>query len=284
MNVEQLRVESFVAAATSGRCERARRLLEAHPEIASDRWARLVLGRGWDGDASAPGGPNGWAPLLYVAHSCWASVELARELLAAGADPNATFTNEYGAMSALYGAAGVVHDAQLTRMLLEHGADPDDGESLYHATESPAADCLRALLEHGASPACTNALAHAIDGDRMEQVRLLLEAGADPNEGRSALLVHAVRRGCSAQMLRLLADHGADLERRGGEWATPAEEYRTAYQNAVMRGRDDLVALLTELGADTTVAAEDRAVAAIARGARPEGELPPSCPPTGRRP
>ena len=40
----------------------------------------------------------------------FASSALARDLLERGADPNATFTNEYGEMSALYGAAGVVHD------------------------------------------------------------------------------------------------------------------------------------------------------------------------------
>jgi hypothetical protein len=70
-------VEAFIVAATSGRCERARRLLDAQPQIAREPWAMLVLGRDWTGDATAPGGPRGWAPLLYVAHSCFAFVELA---------------------------------------------------------------------------------------------------------------------------------------------------------------------------------------------------------------
>jgi ankyrin repeat protein len=211
---------------------------------------------------------------LYVTHSCFASVALARELLDRGADPDATFTNEHGEMSALHGAAGVVHDAELTRLLLERGADPDDGESLYHACEAPDSDCLRILLEHGASTRCTNALAHAIDSERTDRVKLLLDAGADPNEGRAALLVHAVRRGCDEGIVRLLAERGAALDRRGGEWSTPRAEYRTAYQNAVLRGRDDIAALLAELGADTTVAPEDLAVAALARGKRPSCELP----------
>jgi ankyrin repeat protein len=267
-------VESFVAAATSARCERARRLLAARPEIASDPWAGLVLGRDFGGDARKPGGPLGWAPLLYVTHSCFASVELARELLRRGADPNATFTNEYGEMSAIYGAAGVVHDPELTRALLEAGADPNDGESVYHSTEAPDPACLRILLEHGATPRETNALAHAIDYDRTEHVTLLLDAGADPNEGRGALLVHAVRRECGLNMLRLLVERGAELDRRGGEWSTPRGQYRTAYQNAVLRGRDDAAALLAELGASTDVAAEDLAVAAQARGAGPAQPLP----------
>jgi ankyrin repeat protein len=130
------------------------------------------------------------------------------------------------------------------------------------------------LLEHGASTACTNALAHAIDGQRIEHVTLLLEAGADPNEGRLAPLVHAVRRGCGVEMVRLLAERGAELDRPGGEWSTPPGQYRTAYQNAVLRGRDDVAAELARLGADTTVAPEDRAVAALACGERPAQALP----------
>jgi ankyrin repeat protein len=267
-------VDSFVAAATSARCERARRLLEARPEIAADPWARLALGRGWSGDPSTPGGPLGWAPLLYVTHSCFASVGLARELLARGADPNATFTNEYGEMSALYGAAGVVHDPALTELLLEAGADPDDGESVYHSTEAPDPACLRILLAHGATPLETNALAHAIDYGRTEHVTLLLDAGADPNEGHAALLVHAVRRECGLDMLRLLVARGAELDRRGGEWSTPSAQYRTAYQNAVLRGRDDAAPLLAELGASTAVSHGDLAVAALARGERPAHPLP----------
>jgi ankyrin repeat protein len=265
-------VRGFVEAATSGRCERARRLLDDAPEVADDPWARLVLGRGWDGDAREPGGPLGWAPLLYVTHSCFASAELARQLLANGADPNVSFRNRYGAMSALYGAAGVVHDPDVTRVLLEAGADPDDGESVYHATEAEDPACLRLLLEHGAEPRGTNALAHALDADRREHVRLLLDAGADPNEG--ALLVHAVRRGCSLETIRLLADRGAAIDRRGGEWSTPRPRYKTAYQNAVLRGRDDVAALLAERGASTALEPEDAAVAAVAQGREPPHPLP----------
>lgn len=266
-------VESFARAATEGRCERARRLLDARPEIASDPWARLVLGRGWDGDPTTPGGPLGWAPLLYVTHSCFASVDLARSLLERGADPNVTFRNEFGDMSAVYGAAGVVHNPELTLLLLEAGADPNDGESVYHSCEADDPACLRLLLEHGADPNGTYGLAHALDDGKLEHVRLLLDAGEDVSD--SSLLVHAVRRGCGLEMLRLLAEAGAPLDAKGGDWSTPPEEHRTAYQNAVLRGRDDAASLLEELGASTEVAPEDRAVAALAlRGERPEPPLP----------
>jgi ankyrin repeat protein len=268
--------ESFVIAATSGHCDRARRLLEARREITSDRWARLVLGRGWDGGPNEVGGPRGWAPLHYVCHSCFASVALARELLERGADPNAYFSNEHGPMSALFGAAGVLHDPELTALVLDHGADPNTepqfGDALYHSVESEDTACLRLLLEHGAEPHDSGALAHALDYERPEHVRLLLEAGADANEG--PLLVHAVRRGRSVDYVRLLVEHGADLDSRGGEWSTPPEQHRTAYQNAVLRGRGDVAELLAQLGASTALKPGDREVAAVARGERPRGSLP----------
>ena len=116
--------EEFVRAATGGRRARAEAILADRPELARDPWVRLVRGEGWEGDASEPGGPLGWAPLLYVCHSVFASAALARALLARGADPNATFTNEYGEMSALYGAAGRAHDLELTRAAAGGGREP----------------------------------------------------------------------------------------------------------------------------------------------------------------
>ncbi len=258
---------AFVLAATGGRPGRARAYLEAGPEVLADPWARLVAGRGWDGDVNRRGGPRDWPPVMYVAHSALAGVEALRDLLASGADPNDGAENEYGPISPLYGAAGVVHDPEKTRALLEAGADPDDGESLYHATEAPDATCLRLLLEHGAETRCTNALAHALDHEPLEPVRLLLEHGADPNEG--ALIAHAVRRGRGPDAVRLLAEHGGDVNRAGGETWRGDVPLRTPYQHAVLRSRDDVAEALRELGADTTVAPEDVAVAALDKPALP---------------
>jgi ankyrin repeat protein len=260
-------VEAFVQAATGGRRQHAESLLADRPEIERDPWAGLVLGRGWEGDPNQPGGPRNWAPLLYVCHSVFANADLARDLLARGADPNATFTNEYGEMSALYGAAGVVHDPELTGILLEAGANPDDGESVYHSVEAESPECLRLLLEAGAETRGTNALAHALDYDRIEPVRLLLEAGADPNEG--ALLAHAVRRERGPEFLQLLADHGADLDALGGETWRGDVPLRTAYAHAVLRNRADNAELLAQLGASTEIDLVDAAVAVVARGERP---------------
>jgi ankyrin repeat protein len=272
VSVEAANAEAFVLAATDRRRARAEAILAAQPTIADDPWAGLVLGTGWSADPSSPGGPRGWAPLLYVCHSCFASVELARTLLDAGADPNASFVNEYGRMSALYGAAGVNYDAELTRLLLECGANPDDGESLYHATEAESVACLELLLAHGATPSGTNALAHALDGDSLDHVRVLLAAGADPNEG--ALVAHAVRRGRGPEFVRLLAEYGGDVDRLGGETWRGNVPLRTPYQHARLRGKDELAELLAELGASPEAVPEDEAVAALARGERPRASLP----------
>ena len=84
-------------------------------------------------------------------------------------------------LSALYGAAGRNHDAELTRMLLDAGADPNDGELLYHSLENPCA-CTRLLLEHGARVTGSNALYHVLDFDNVAALELLLKHGGDPNE------------------------------------------------------------------------------------------------------
>jgi ankyrin repeat protein len=264
----------IVRAATSGRPTRAEQLLAARPELERDPWVRLVLGRGWDGDANAPGGPLECPPLVYACHSCFETAPLARELLARGGDANGFFVNEYGRMSALYGAAGVKHDPELTRVLLEAGADTDDGESLYHAAYAESADCVRVLLEHGASVVGTNAVAAAIDADHVEHVRLMLDGGGDPNEG--ALVTHAVRRGCGAPMIELLVEKGADVDRTGGETWRGHVPLRTPYQHAVLRGNTELAELLERLGASTDVDPADAWVAQLARGEEPENEPPGS--------
>jgi ankyrin repeat protein len=103
-------------------------------------------------------------------------------------------------------------------------------------------------------------------------VRLLLEHGADPNDG--GLVAHAVRRGRGPEFVRLLAAHGADLDRPGGETWRGNVPLRTAYQHAFLRGRLETIETLAELGAPTATLPSDDVVAAIARGERPQTQLP----------
>src|SRR4051812_34778562 len=98
-------VTEFVDAATSGRRDRAERLLALHPGIArAGLHPALLLGdvggveRHLAVDpalATAPGGPRQWEPLHYVCHSAMGGsrereiglASVARLLIARGADP-----------------------------------------------------------------------------------------------------------------------------------------------------------------------------------------------------
>jgi Ankyrin repeats (3 copies) len=81
-------------------------------------------------------------------------------------------------LSALYGAAGRNHDPELTKLLLVAGADPNDGESLYHSLEN--LDCTRLLLEAGARIEGSNALYRVLDLDNSEALKLLLAHSGKP--------------------------------------------------------------------------------------------------------
>ena len=171
--------ETFVLAATNGQRTRAEALLAARPEIADDPWARLVLGRGWDGRPGRAGRPArlGAAPLRLP-------LVLRRRPRSRGSCSRAAPTRTRASrtstarMSACTVPRASAHDPELTRVLLEAGADPDDGESVYHATEAESTECLRLLLEHGADRRGRTRSRMRSTHEALEHVRLLLEAGA----------------------------------------------------------------------------------------------------------
>ena len=100
----------------------------------------------------------------------------------------------------------------MTALLLAAGADPDDNESVYHAVEAPDTRCLRLLLDAGATVARTNALPNALGRGAPETVRLLLEQLPAGHHERRWALQWAVGAGESPEVVRLLVEHGADLE------------------------------------------------------------------------
>ncbi|NNK65776.1 MAG: ankyrin repeat domain-containing protein [Rhodobacteraceae bacterium] len=229
------------------------------------------------------------SPILHLAFSQhWRSdpassadaISIAEMLVAGGADVNDSYPAEPGSpdlLSALYGALGHAGHMPLARWLLEHGANPNDNESLYHATELGHTDGLKLLFEFGAKPEGTNALARAMDFDDIEMVRILLENGADPNEGIAPHpsgqpftmvpgLHQAARRMCAGDIARLLLEHGAV--------GTSQHNGHTAYALARMRGNHDVARVLEEAGQATPLDKGEAMLAAIADG-EPVGRIDP---------
>jgi ankyrin repeat protein len=268
----------------SGTVARAEEILAAHPEVATASiHAAAVLGddeavRGFlardPASATARGGPHGWDALTHLCFSRFLRaapersagfVAAARALLDAGASANAGWHEAEEPPvweSVLYGAAGIAHHPELTRLLLERGADPNDGEVPYHAPESRDNRALRVLVESGRLTADSLAmmLLRKHDWHDEDGARLLLEHGADPNRfvlGRPSVL-HAVLRDNAREMVALLLDHGAD--------PTLTANRVSAVALAARRGRGDLLALFAQRGVPVDLDGVDALTAACARG------------------
>jgi ankyrin repeat protein len=268
------RRERLVSAALSGRADIAERLLRQDATLASAGFdVALVLGEErsvaaaleLDPSLVARGLPGpGRKPLSCACHSVFLRPSSPRApgvrrvvelLLDRGADVNEVHHNEFGAMSVLCGAAGVAHDHETTRLLLERGADPNDGESVYHAVEAEDTTCLELLLAGGATVRDTNALGNAIRDP--VKVRMLLEQGdlrpSDP-ELRDALLYAR-----APAVVELLIEHGAALEARDRDGRTP-------YSHAARLKSEATMKLLEAAGASTELDPAAEWIGAIVRG------------------
>ena len=277
LNFQEL-VAAFIDAATSD-FKRAETLLAANPKIeGAGFYVALVLGNAKEVEsalvenpelAKKKSGPQNVEPLVYACFSRYAGrksprsaalVETVRVLLRYGADSNTSFTPEdlpNNPLSCLYAATGLNNNPELARVLLEAGATPNDGESLYHATEHADMECVKLLLKYGANVEEANALKHILDWEGPEGLKLLLEAGGDPNlknENGQTALHWAVWRGRSAKIVGMLLDYGADINAR-------RHDGRTAYALAAVAGRKDLTELLKARGADLSMAEADQIVA-----------------------
>jgi len=225
--------------------------------------------------AVSKGGPRGWDPLTHLCFSRYLRLDSARSdgfvqsaeaLLDAGASANAGFySNDHQPPefeSVLYGAAGVAHHAAVSRVLLERGADPNDGEVVYHAPETYDNAVLTLLVDSGKLTAdgLATLLLRKHDWHDYGGVKLLLEHGADPNHLTRwgyAALHQALRRDNDLKIIELLLDHRADPGR-------PAHG-RSATAMAAREGRGDVLDLLGRRGMPIVLDGVDRLLAACAR-------------------
>ena len=275
------------ASVWHGSLDVAEGILAAHPEIAdSDVHTAAILGDDAavrrfverdPGNATAKAGPRGWDALTYLCFSKYLRLDPARSegflrsaeiLLDAGASANTGFHERNHQPnpeweSVLYGAAGVAHHPGLTRLLLERGADPNDGEVAYHSPESLDNRAMRVLVESGKlTPASlVTMLVRKLDWHDDDAVAWLLDHGADANlvtpwGGRP--LHHALGRGSRLAYFELLLDHRADPALADSKGAT-------AFAIAARMARADVLELFARRGFTVQLQGDDAFLAACAR-------------------
>jgi ankyrin repeat protein len=200
--------------------------------------------------AAREGGPFRWEPLCYLAYarhdpgiSREATLEAARLLLVAGADPNAGYLwhglpSPFTALTGVFGEGelGPVrqprhpHSLALARLLLEAGADPNDAQALYNRMFQPGNDHLELLLEFG--------LGTGGDGPWYRRLGDALDPPAGLLRGQ---LAWAITHGM-AERVRLLVEHGTDV-------TSPLDNGATATAMAATTGHAELVDYLVAHGA-----------------------------------
>ncbi len=168
------KIVAFVTAATQGRPDQAKALLEDEPRVkGASLYTTSVLGnhdilktaiQDDPSIAKLQGGPRGndWTLLHYVSFSCLGTndveiskglTQCARILLEAGADPNASWSSPPwpdAKLRPLYGAAGETNQPEVAKLLIEAGAILNDEESIYHACEHYYLECMEILKDAGA--------------------------------------------------------------------------------------------------------------------------------------
>jgi ankyrin repeat protein len=282
----------------SGTLELAEAILAAHPAVAnSDIYTAALLGDdagvrrflAMDArSATAKGGPYGWDALTHLCFSRYLRlararsegfVRAAKALLDAGADANTGWMEEEHEPrptweSAIYGAAGLAHHAELTRLLLERGADPNDEETPYHAPETRDNAAMKVLVESGKlnEDSLATLLLRKTDWHDYEGLKWLLENGVDPNRktrwGKTAIH-HAVLRDNDIKIIEVLMEHGADPTLVADN-SRPLQTVslglgKSAVLLAAERGRGDVLELFERRGVSMELSGAEELIAACAR-------------------
>jgi ankyrin repeat protein len=280
----------------SGTLELAEAILATHPGVASrDIHTAAILGDDAGvrrflalerQNATARVGPYGWDALTHLCFSRYLRLDRARSegfvraaksVLDAGANANTGWMEKNHRPnpeweSAIYGAAGVAHNAELTRLFLERGADPNDEETPYHAPETYDNAALKVIVESGKlnEESLGTILLRKTDWHDYEGIKWLLERGVDPNRrtrwGKTALH-NAVLSDNDIKIFEALLEHGADptlITERPDRWQQTISG-RSAVAMAARRGRRDVLELFERRGISIELPGVEGLIAACAR-------------------
>ncbi len=173
-----------------------------------------------------------------------------RELIQAGADPNAACSNE-GTEFTLLTYAAYYGNLELAKMLLENGADvnfedADDVTPLFVAVQNGQdAEFIRFLIESGANVNDGKIIFNAIKHSSPKIMGMLIDAKMDVNTmtaAKSTPLMEAAAVG-RLEMVELLLKHGADI-------SVVSSEGTNAFHYAVVNSKHDVAQFLKARGAE----------------------------------
>ena len=251
---DELPTDDIFVSAAVGNVTAVESLLAADPS-----WAIRV------------GGPGQTQAITYAAFGRFYLLDnsysdrqqlIVKLLLSRGADPNASVTHEDGHWSALYGCCRQTGNPAVAKLLLEAGANPDDGESLYHSSELSDVTCLELILAAGVPAKARDwCIVRALDSENPTAIAVYLKHGTDPNHLHWALF-----RGRSLAVIQLLVEHGADVnEVCKKHWLLGRIEGLTPVQVAERTGAQAIVEYLLARGANDNLKPADRFIGACWR-------------------
>jgi ankyrin repeat protein len=184
-----------------------------------------------------------------MCHATWGSITRVKNLIAAGADVNATNAQGRTALEYAIGR-GVESASAIIDVLLD--AKADGGKALEVAAWAGQAAVITQLLARGVDANAVGsdgftALRRSAYQGYLDIAKQLLAARATVhgrnNDGRTALILASGVKEGKREMVRLLLDHKADINERWGPG-------RTALMTAVVCEKADVVEELIASKAD----------------------------------
>ena len=218
---------------------------------AADRVSALLAD---DSDLADAPQKDGVTPIYWAARK--GDPATVRALLDRGVELNRMVNRWCFILTPLH-AALLFDNEQAVRLMLEAGADPnlrrekDDWEGqtvLGMAARFAAPSTVELLLDFGADPNAgplrpdTNGgLGWAVHTNKTELIQLFVDRGLDLQHPAHQHIAHFAAEKGHVEVIRLLAEHGADFNDRNEFGQTPLRV-------AIDKGHDEAVELLRKLG------------------------------------